>query len=649
MNEFLRIYRRKNIILLCLLMFLNTGIFVLCADPEKSITKTGAELSEYLEQYPGFLYRTIEGCERRLKLSVYGSGFSAEILEKSLKMYEELAAAPDMALSYDDNRGIVLFGQYRISAVFVFIFLFVIVSDFMEERRKGLDRIVRSTALGRGRLFLKRVLILLFSAFIATVVIYGGCLMGVSVTFCTGDIERCIQSIPEFMNCPYSLSVANFIAVICLLKAIGFFFSGLVLYSAMYCFGKRIAYVFCLITMLFEAGCAYLISPVSSLNLLRYINIFSLINTEGFFERCVVLNVFGKAVTGVKTSVIIFLILTAGIVIVVYFLDNWMHVKNEDGYTRFENAVHRFLERRAAGHTLTGWELKKLLITQGAFIITAGVVAIHVYMSYRYDYIYPVNEYEKMDYIKYSGEITEENYRMAERELGTIRLSVSTLEKRLEKENSKEKPSSYYVTQLQDSLKKEKYRLDCFEKVWNDIHSGYEYSRQSGVRVWLVEPYSYEIYILRDKRTYKRASFLALFAVIGCISGIYAYDRQNNMSVLINGTRRGRFVQKIIKPVLAVCLGMLIMVIMHLVQYVHLNANYGFSDMSAPLKSLSFMREYPLNISIRAYFFLTFAKRAAVGGITALCTAFVSRISRDRFAAMGICTFIFMAVLFFTR
>ena len=643
MAELLRVCGRRNLIILLLLVFLNTGIFILCADPEKNITKTGEDLEQYLDNYPQYIEKTIKTGRIRSNMKLYREGFAADYLKKSMAKYEALRG---IEVTYGDNRGLVLFFQYHLTEIFALIFIFVIVMDFFSERKKGLDNLIRSTVKGRSILFLQRIGILMLASVTAVAVLFGASLIGVKLTFGAEGLGRLIQSIPEYQKCVYPFTIGQYIIYTCAIKAAGIFFAGMLLYTVLGLFGKFVSGVLVIALFAGEVALTLTIDPVSSLNAFRYINIYSLIRTDDFFTGCIYLNIFGNAVHGLKAALLILAVLTLILAAVGFVIHGIKHVRNTRAGERITNIFGRIAEKFAIQRSLPHWELYKTFILHGALFIIAGLLGIHIYMSYRYEYIYPVDAMNRLNYIQYHGEITPERYNEAAEEMKRMEDTYARLSANLEKAQSAAVPNGTQIYNLTQLLQHNQEDRKNLQPILDDMETAIAYSEAKGKNLWLVEPFTYEIYIQRDLRTRRRASFLALIAIIGGLAGIYSYDRQNRMGQLIATSCRGRNVQRILKPAIAVLTGIAAAVGFHVVQYIHLSNTYVFSDFEVPVQSIPFMREFPLDISIKGYIILVFAVRALAGLAAALVTAFISRLCSDRFSTIGVTVMIFAIGMF---
>lgn len=84
-----------------------------------------------------------------------------------------------------------------------------------------------------------------------------------------------------------------------------------------------------------------------------------------------------------------------------------------------------------------------------------------------------------------------------------------------------------------------------------------------------------------------------------------------------------------------------ISVLLHIVQFVRIGGALGYNDSGVPVQSLMFMRDFAPGVSISGYIALLFAVRAACACLVGIICAIISRLSRDRTIAMGICALAF--------
>ena len=229
MSEFIRVYRKRNILLIVIFVILNAGLFLLSCSAEKEITLTGDELQSYVDGFEEYYDKIKNSSETMLSLNMYRKGFASDSIKKTAEIYAENDI---QNIRYGDNRGTVLFLQYSLSDIFLAAFMMIISADMLSERKKGLVKAVRSTKSGRGTLYFYRIIILGFSAVLMTILLYGGNYAAVLAKFGVTDTLRNIQSLPEFMQCPYNISIREYIFRMLGMKAVVSFLAATVFYSS---------------------------------------------------------------------------------------------------------------------------------------------------------------------------------------------------------------------------------------------------------------------------------------------------------------------------------------------------------------------------------------------------------------------------------
>ena len=643
MRELQRIYSSKTLMLFFLLMVINIGIFVFGANPNKEITLEGEFLDNYIESYPDFLNTTVKQGKSRTAIKLFQQGFASEVTAKSVLRYEKLIGTE---LKSGDNRGMVLFFQSHVSELLALFFILHVVSLFFNERKKGLVNMVRATVKGRGILFIQRIGILIFTAFSSVLLLMGGNLLGVVFTFGTDDLFRPLQSLPEYQKCPYAISIAGFLIVLCLIKALAVFLVGLLMYVLR---GLTDGFLFYIIMgglIIGEVLCGVLISPVSSVNFLKYINLYTLIGTNDFYTGCVYLNISDSAVDGVFTACIVFIALLMILGILGVIIHGKRYVARVRFGERFAAFVAKIREKAAFQHTLFGWECYKLYIRQGAVIILIACIGIHIQQSGKYGYYYQVDAQEKLNYIKYSGEITDEKIEKARKWMQVLKNSEANYEKKLEEIKNSEPIDDRLYFSTVTALNNNRYQQSTFKPVLEDLESGYAYHQKTGNSVSLVEPFAYDFLLNRDVQTRQRAAFLSIAAIIGALAGIFAFERHTNMEQTINSTYRGRKIALVYKPVLIFLTSFSIPVIISLVQMININKNMAFPDLNQAVQGMRYLNDFGIYMSLKSFFIFLLVLRGLFGVLIGTITAVLSRLGDDKFVVICRVTIVIVIWLF---
>jgi len=642
MKEFSRVFNRKTFLLLLILCLINTAILILCADPAKEITQTGEELSAYLEHYPEFIDKTVANGEVMSMLNVYKSGFAKDHVKKATECFRELG---DIELRYGDNRGMVLLIQYRLTDIFQLAFLFMVVMSLFAERKKGLVYIIRSTKHGRGTLFLQRLAVLACATVLGGTLLYASAFFGIHLTFGTDDLSRSIQSLPEFMKCPFRLTIGEYLLASWGVKLLGSLLAAVLLYVILGIFSKLTAYVLVAVFLLGETAAALFIEPISAWNILRYLNLITVVQADGYFSDCIFLNLFGKAAPGLISCVLLMVFLLLALTVAGYFIHGTLYVTQKRSLDKLLERLQSFIERHALQRSLLGWETYKLCLKQGAILLLLGLTLLQVHLSFRYNYYYAVDGKERLSFIKYHGELTQEVLDSAEHEMVLLKDAAVLLEETIEKIENKQPFNAMYYNMVKEKLDENLANQRALQVVLNDMRDGMEYTKRTGRTIYTIQPYTYDLLLNRDQQVKQRAAFLELMVIIVAMAGVYAFEQQNHMRQIIRTSYRGRWLNRVIKPVVAMGFCAVTAIAMHAVQMVHIGITMEFNDLNVPIQSLTFMREFPFYLSIGGYLACMFGLRVlvamALGGVVLV----LSRICADKFTALGLGTFICMLLL----
>jgi len=631
MVEFLRVYNKKTIMLFSLLLVASISIFIFGANPNKEITLTGDELEQYINGYPYFLEKTVKQGKLRSQLKLYEEGYAQEVTAKSLSRFEALIGTePEVS----ENRGMVLFFQSHIPELLALFFIFHVVDSFFEERKKGLVHMVRSTGKGRTVICLYRMGILLFTAFVSVFLLMGINLLGAALTFGTGDMFRPIQSLPEYQKCPYGFSVAGFILILVLLKAMGVFLFGLILYVLRGLVSDFLFYFLMGGLIISELLSGILIAPVSSLNTFKYINLYSLIKTDDFFNGSVYLNIFEHAVGALNvlltvTVVLSVLLFTAGLIIY-----GKKYAARNKGGERIGGFVRRIKEKSAVQRTLFGWETYKVFIKQGALIFIIICLGLHIQQSSKYGYYYGVNANERTNYKKYNGEIDDDKMERAEKYMANLKNSEKNYMKKMEEMETAGKYGTDNYKKYKEALAHNRADQTAFEPVLQDLRSANEYRLRTGNSVSLVEPYAYDILLNRDTQTKDRGAFLSIITIITALAGVFAYEKHTNMDPMIMAAYRGRKDKLIVKPSLIIIVSFVCPIVFSFVQIYLIDKGMPFPDLDKPVQGLRYLNDFGMYISIRTFIAFILIVRGLFGMVIGGFTALLSYLGNDKFSVI---------------
>lgn len=631
---------RKTAMLIIVMALLNFILFSLNCDENREITLIGDELKDYVENvYPEFLTGTAEQAKtlEQIKLSGEPGSFTKRNIEKTGEDFERLFGTNAI---YGENRGIVLFSDYHLTDIIFLGIVLLLVFGFEEENSKGLKFIVRSTVNGRTRLALYRLAGLVIGTIALGALLYGGNILAAITAFGDMSLSRPIQSVPEFMRCSFSISIGEYLLCQTLIKCFAVLAAAVILYLLMSIFNALITAIAFAILTVSSLMLYTLTLPTSSLNILKFANIAALIKADDFFKQYCNLNIFGRPVGILPVSLLFAIGLLVTSSALAIYINGYLY--NKPAVAPLYSITDRlsaFISSKMPQLPLFLWEGFKILIHQKGIVFIAICFLIPLSSSLKYRYLYAFDKYELEWHDRFDGVISQELLDEMYTEQISLTAKLESMTKALDK-YLRDGGSPYamdylYAVKERNNLEK---KVKALEGIIDTTEGGLLYYKESGREVWLIKPYSYEMLLKDDVKTVQRNTLYILLGIIGAFAAVMSYERQNQMTLTIRTVYRGRLRLTALKLIWIFIISAAFALAVHFIQFIQISSSVmKYNDLSAPVQSLAFLRDFPLYISIRLYLLLLYAARAATAFACGLFVSLVSAIRNDAVSVMGIC------------
>lgn len=334
--------------------------------------------AQYLADYPDYLARVQEQAYKMQASSIFGGDPNSFVYRNILKTARDFAHCSADCIRLGNDRAIQGWLESDWADWGFLAGIILLVMSFLEERKKGLNAVIRSCSGGRGKLQLNRLgILLIFSAAMTLLLYYLP--LGLSFAREGGweDLSRPVQSLPEFQKCTAQLTIGEFLVQFFFIKTACGFLLGILIWFAL-SFLEQVE----LCWMVTAAGLAveyflHTLIPVQSiLSPLRYINVFSYVFTSQLYTEYVNINFLSYPVG--KTALLLGLLALAGIllsVVLVLLLPKRYPFGNRNRLGKWVDLWNRAGDtlRRPLG--LLGFEWYKLLfLTAGGLILLLGAI-----------------------------------------------------------------------------------------------------------------------------------------------------------------------------------------------------------------------------------------------------------------------------------
>lgn len=641
MNELRRVYSRKNIILMIIIAVLNISLFYLSCDDNLAVTMSGEELEQYIASYPDFIEFTAEQSKLQLILKDE-NGFTEASIKKTAADYGRLS---EIKLTAGDNRGIIIFSDNFLSDILFAAYVFIALFTLSDVRKKGLFPVIRCTPRGRSALFLKDLGVIVFSALSGAAVIYGGNFLTVIFRYGLPDLNMQIQSIPEFMLCPFNIKAGEYILLMCLIKTVGIIAAAAAFYAVSNAAGAITSYALAALFISVQAITSR-IPPVSEYNFFKIFNLFSLVLSKKLFSEYCNINIFGKPVSAVWVSLSFGVLLIIISVVSGIIFTEIIYPDSLSGAENFLERLKKFSEKHSPCLSVFSWEVYKLTVKQHGGIIVILMFSAMLLRSFQYEYFYPINTYEWEWYVRYEGEITAKTSEDMTKEKIRLENFIAMLNDSIEKMLAQESYDPNALGKLLSYLEEAEGQLSALLPILENVNDALDYTSRTGNSLMLIKPYAYDLLFRRDTKTTSGAALIILAGVIFSVSGVYSADGRDDIRGVTRTTLKGRGTFGACKLISAMLLCAVLCISVHIIQILRINETLGYDFLNAPIQSLDFMRSFGPYISILSYIILMMTVRTSAAFAAAGIVMLIGRIYADRSKAIGISAFIFALSVF---
>lgn len=643
------LWNRRSLLLFGLLLFLHGVFFFFQCNEAKSNTLTGEALTEYVDGYEEYVRSVHENVEMMQDNPLFGEkdSFVYRNLIKTGKDYARLDGIVPVA---GENRGIVTLLNFNLTNFVLLLVGLYIVLCFMAERQKGLYLLVRSTERGRMQLSLQRIGILGFGILAAVVLLYGSIFLMSMRLFPGCDMARPVQSIPEFEGVIGRYSIGTYLLVFLLKKVIGCLFVCLILYFFMSLFRSSFCVAAFFLFFAGEYGLYVLMIPTSKWGVLKYLNLYTYLFCGTEYAAYYNLNFFGYPFHIAAGAGLLVFFGTAGMILLCLFRYSRQYPKGEYRNLRIVERMSAAISKHKPSASMTGWELKKVLLSQKGLVIFVLLFYLAFSASTESGYKDLRSKYVTHWYEEYGGEISGEKVtalqdrksKLEER----IRLWENWLLKAgemMQKYMMEGKDISYIASSISEYerlIQENEKEVSGISLVLTQAEEGYAYMLESGDTIELIDPTAWNLLFYNDKRTILRNYLYSLLTVVLMLSGIMACEKAAHMEHLLRSLYKGR--GQVLTRKIAIMFGICILATLpiHLIQYFQIGEALTYADFDAKVQSISCVRFFPLQVTIRQFLVLLYSFRTlcsiAVGGVIMFFSSKFSRIATITFGVFFI-------------
>lgn len=552
----------------------------------------------HLNGYADYLSGIQSQAAQQSQVSIFNqsNSFASKNLQKTA---EDFRGLDGVEVSFGNNIGVELWLDFTLADYFFLAAMIVFVLTFLEERKKGLWSVVRSCKNGRLRLGMHRVGILCAASFMCTVLIYVlPFLVSMALNGGIDYLGRPIQSLESFRTCTLNTTISGWLFRYFITKV----FSGVMIGLLLWCILGSVSNVqFSLSVLgviLVGEYLLYELLPVQSfMNIFKYFNIFSYVHTSDLYTKYLNINLFGQPVgiRGLMFAVLLIALLTLAVWALLIQSKRYPE-GDKDFLSKLSAVLNRIMDVFRSRLTIGGWEVYKALAFEFGAIIIVGILIFTKSLAFNV-YIQEPDTWYQMYLSDLEGVIDDTTGEYFERAKSGI------------KHDSNEFALRNAIQRLEGEVEQIKAVAETGD---------YE--------PWLVDQKVYNSFYGTASRDRQRLNAtIAIFLLVLCCAGVFAYERQSGVVSTVRSLKRGRGVLFLRKVLVCALMAVVVWVTVYIREFANFITLNGANTLGAPVQNISALAEFPLKVTFGQYLFILYGIRLLMLILTSFVVLAISQ------------------------
>lgn len=546
-----------------------------------------------------------------------GDSFSEKSIRAQAEAYETMEK---IQTNYFPEIGIMSALEFRLSDVLLIAFVLLMSSVLLrEEKDSGMLNLNYSLPGGHGNTAFAKLGAVAVSLIGMICSLYYMNLLYYNSVYGLGNLNRAVQSLPSLIQCPWKLSVGEYIQVFLVAKWMSAVIVGVWLMLCTYIaaniyagWGAGLIFI----------GLNYLVrvsvSGIGHFNLFRYMNIFSFMNTNEVLGTYIQLYFFGNPLPILWSECVgglVVLVLFSTVFVRKFQCGTVIYANRPIRVFRFTTGIRHRCHKKTVGLTsrLIKHELYKVLKINGGILIFGAYVLLLIVTSIgESDYISLKEKLYKDYMVQWGGRITKDTIEMVNNENENF-TPLYELEDAM---------VLGILTQEQYSKAKEAYsglesKKEIFDQIINIKFSYIE----AHPKAWLVYDTGYnKLFDMYHTQDIYEMMLLFVVLIFG-FGSLYSLEKMTGMSSILTAIPLGPRRLASVKFGIGYSFGAILAIFSLLPRYINVGITYGFSQLLAPAQSLEAFSGAPpwiciYHIVVVQFLFRVFAAFAAVGIIS---------------------------------
>ena len=473
----------------------------------------------------------------------------------------------------------------------VLLIVFVIITLITRERELYQLQLVKSMYKGRTRLAVSKLLIIFICCIIVEFLLYSTNFAITGLSYGFGDLSRPIQSVTGYLSCNIKVTVLEYLIIFLLSKLLVYFIiATFVYFIAVISKNSLKLYIIVFATLGISAICYYTIEPTSWLSLLKYINIIAFLNTSQVFSKYLNLNFFNYPINYVTVFIIFLLVL----LLVFSYLSIVIFSEQKEANNISKKFFIKLMFIKTYKTTsIFSHECYKTFISGKSLLIifAFGLIAFCTYKPIVQDYQTSDGYYKA--YMKIlEGPVNQDRLDYIKQE--RARFDELRDKMNADLDNSDDNRDTQLINAMYDNLLKPE---SSFIQVEN--HTQYlvkqigNYLFDDGYKLLTGHQCAHN----KDVKL----AIIAMLITICSITYIYSIEYETKANVLQHSAYKGRRQTFVCKFIIALIIVTIIYLLTYAPYFYNVLSKYGTSSINAPACSMEHLSSIPRSISILEY------------------------------------------------
>lgn len=535
--------------------------------------------------------------------------FSTRNIIKTSHDFEKMS---DSKITYQLEKGIQDATHAPITDLLILINMMVIASSMiLEEKSRHLFSIVKTTKHGYIETIVSKCIVMSLSVLCFSCLLYLSNLMYMHIFCGLGNLDASFISMASYSQSTLTITIKQFLILFLTTKWLVASLIGLLmLYIAILSSHRISCFTIILIFLGIEGVCYQYIPVNTSWQLLKYLNIFSFLETDTLFQIYRNLNIFEYPVSLQMLSLICMMmtwVFTFLLCIVAYVKKRKLTLSTNDHLC--------FMRKQTFALSLWKQESYKLLWIQKGIIFLLLFLILQGYMyTHHQIYISQSQRQWKAYMEKLSGSPDQQKDSFIEKQEAYY-LQLHDQMDQIQKQFDEHKISKQEMQEMMDPITQQLYG----EETFTNIKEQYQYVKEDKKRQMLV-PFGYEYLFFQDHANTLPA-VLALAFIIFMFSNFQCYEYQQHHDQIIYTTNKGRYQLLHIKLYISFICGFLFTLLAFAFDLYQVDEVYGLSNIHASITSLQYFSYLPSQISILQFMMITWCLKL-IAIESAICIIF---------------------------